>query len=576
MASPKAPSSLMPTTTTTIPPMYKYLLVVALGCIALHRLTSMSPPPLQHGNGGVVGLGKYHIHDEVAIQDVGGGAVDNGIKDDESRIIVERVKSPDAKCALLASQTGLSDGDLFYLNFDKISPRSSLDPKQALGSWLELGCLSGFFATASVGSGDLSQAEKSWAAKSDALVRVNAQNTAILKEILDAPLDLDIPPPAPLPSQAGAATASEHYDPHFGKHWPDEHPPPILYPDDEDDEVPDSIAIPDDLQAAAAKAGTYQVTPKGQTCPAGVTKCCALEAREHYWGENVREPVVAITTGVTSRGLKSKEMHVGHLALFTKLLPSIVRTYDCDVDYLIVMAFDKGDKFYDTEAGQQEMNQWLDDNMAKPMALAGVRISFLYVQVDNTLKKPGPVFNAMLKEAYIAGADYFYRLNDDTELLVGRGEGEHHWAKAFIGALSSLGPPYGVAGPFHNTGNKRILTHDFVHRVHMDIFRGIYYDPLFTDWWMDDYISFLYGRERTLKSTHYPATHHTSHHGRRYEVGEDKSKKLPGRVKIGREKIAKWMGDHGMDQQLINEFVDDNSGFPYRDFPCGDFTAIPC
>ncbi|GMH48223.1 hypothetical protein TL16_g00241 [Triparma laevis f. inornata] len=102
-------------------------------------------------------------------------------------------------------------------------------------------------------------------------------------------------------------------------------------------------------------------------------------------------------------------MHVGHLALFTKLLPSIITTYDCDVDYLIVMAFDKGDEFYDTDAGQKEMNTWLDENMAKPMALAGVKITFLFVQVDNTLRKPGPVFNAMLKQAYIAGADYFYR-----------------------------------------------------------------------------------------------------------------------------------------------------------------------
>ena len=81
-------------------------------------------------------------------------------------------------------------------------------------------------------------------------------------------------------------------------------------------------------------------------------------------------------------------------------------------------------QFYDTDAGKGEMNKWLTENMAKPMAEAGVRMNFLYVQVDNVLKKPGPVFNAMLKQAYMAGADYFYRLNDDTELKIGQGEGE--------------------------------------------------------------------------------------------------------------------------------------------------------
>ena len=153
---------------------------------------------------------------------------------------------------------------------------------------------------------------------------------------------------------------------------------------------------------------------------------------------------------------------------------------------------------------------------------------------------------------------------------------QHHWAKAFIGALSSLGPPYGVAGPMHNTGNTRILTHDFVHRTHMDIFKGVYYDPIFTDWWMDDYISHLYGRSRTLKSTHYPATHHTSTHGRRYEVDENKGGKVPSAVKQGRAKIAGWMREHGWGEPDVQEFVNGKSGKPYKDFPCGDFTAIPC
>lgn len=36
-------------------------------------------------------------------------------------------------------------------------------------------------------------------------------------------------------------------------------------------------------------------------------------------------------------------------------MPSIVKTYDCDIDYLVVMGFDKGDEFYDSPEGQAEV-----------------------------------------------------------------------------------------------------------------------------------------------------------------------------------------------------------------------------
>ena len=35
---------------------------------------------------------------------------------------------------------------------------------------------------------------------------------------------------------------------------------------------------------------------------------------------------------------------------------------------------------------------------------------------------------------------------------------------------------------------QKILTHDFTHRTHMLIFEH-YYPPVFSDWWMDDWIS---------------------------------------------------------------------------------------
>ena len=133
------------------------------------------------------------------------------------------------------------------------------------------------------------------------------------------------------------------------------------------------------------------------------------------WG-NARNPLLAICSGVTTRGIQEKDRHPGHLALFQKLMPSIVKTYDCDIDYLVVLGFDKGDLFYDSPSGQAEVRQWFEENMSKVLADSGVQVKFMMVEVNNVQQKPGPVFNAILREAYTAGADYYYRLNDDSEL----------------------------------------------------------------------------------------------------------------------------------------------------------------
>lgn len=45
-----------------------------------------------------------------------------------------------------------------------------------------------------------------------------------------------------------------------------------------------------------------------------------------------------------------------------------------------------------------------------------------------------------------------------------------------------------------------------------------YYPPELTDWWMDDWISFVYGRHRSFKAHKVEIMHHTGAHGTRYEV----------------------------------------------------------
>lgn len=89
--------------------------------------------------------------------------------------------------------------------------------------------------------------------------------------------------------------------------------------------------------------------------------------------------------------------------------------------------------------------------------------------------------------------DYYYRVNDDTVMET------TGWTEKFIDELERFNPPrVGVVGPWFREGNVVILTHDFVHRTHVDIL-GFYYPRVFTDWFADDWITGVYWPERCRK-----------------------------------------------------------------------------
>lgn len=70
---------------------------------------------------------------------------------------------------------------------------------------------------------------------------------------------------------------------------------------------------------------------------------------------------------------------------------------------------------------------------AEPLERSNIIIEFTPVRLRNELQKPGPVFLEIAKKAYQEGADYFYRLNDDTQ-LVGR------WPSIYVQALQVREP----------------------------------------------------------------------------------------------------------------------------------------
>jgi len=243
-------------------------------------------------------------------------------------------------------------------------------------------------------------------------------------------------------------------------------------------------------------------------------------------------PWVAVAVSATSRGIKFK--NVQELALFSILLPSLVQTVECGFNYRVVLAFDYGDAFFDSEEGTSKVKEWFEENVRKKLAEKGVTGELLFAPVQNDVKKPGPAFEAMTKKAYEAGSDYIYRVNDDTQFI-------DPFASVMVGALQEMGEPFGVVGPRCHGQSTRILTHDFTHRTHMEIFNGYYYPPQLSDWWMDDWISRVYGKSRTRMAMSAKVFHHTGKHGSRYSVDQSHKRFLEGLVKEGHDRIADYM-----------------------------------
>ena len=94
-------------------------------------------------------------------------------------------------------------------------------------------------------------------------------------------------------------------------------------------------------------------------------------------------------------------------------------------------------------------------------------------------------------------------------------------------------------GPVCHEGNTRILTHDLVHRTHLDIFEH-YYPPIFSDWWMDDWITHVYGPGRTRRGP-FQVHHRIGHQGTRYEVDQSHEQKLQSELQAGRMTIERWL-----------------------------------
>ena len=86
---------------------------------------------------------------------------------------------------------------------------------------------------------------------------------------------------------------------------------------------------------------------------------------------------------------------------------------------------------------------------------------------------------------------------------------------------------------------------------------------------MDDWISLVYGKQRTFKAKSIPVIHHTGAHGQRYAVDMSHEHILGQLIKSGRDKIRKWMLKNNVTEAEVKKFDSDvyKQGFKHLDIP---------
>ena len=217
---------------------------------------------------------------------------------------------------------------------------------------------------------------------------------------------------------------------------------------------------------------------------------------------------VAVVAPVTSHGSKGSgsdsspatAMRSSHfvLSFFSSAVQSLARSDDAGFDVAFYIGHDAGDTVWDTDVArdqiahvlQLQVNAIYGDGTAtskQNLIVANpTRIGLSIKMVRCQGKSMVSASNCAISHAFEDGAEYWYRVNDDTKLTT------VNWVQDFTHALQSFDPPnVGVVGPADDA-NDRILTYDFVHRTHWEIF-GFQYPRFLRNWWCDDWITYVYG-----------------------------------------------------------------------------------
>mmetsp|Transcript_59573 Transcript_59573/g.145996 ORF Transcript_59573/g.145996 Transcript_59573/m.145996 type:complete len:238 (-) Transcript_59573:401-1114(-) len=165
-----------------------------------------------------------------------------------------------------------------------------------------------------------------------------------------------------------------------------------------------------------------------------------------------------------------------------------------------------------------------------------MKANIISIVKDDRMSRKRIPFNEACQAAYEYGADYIVRVNDDTEFM---GAG---WITLGVSYLSGYEHKVGVVGP-KDLRNREILTHDMVHRTHLKIF-DLYYPQQFENWWIDDWMTRVYGDGRTKILGNWTVINHNEGNGnrrRRYNGNTTLKAELKPAILHGQQRVKKYL-----------------------------------
>ena len=253
------------------------------------------------------------------------------------------------------------------------------------------------------------------------------------------------------------------------------------------------------------------------------------QTRQLSHGRSADVPFVAIVSCIKSSGYRPSD------GLKNYLIPSIHQTLTEDerTTYRVelILGYDEGDPYWQHRHNQLEAETIGNSGTAHPIPVSFVSIPKERHQNENRIP-----FNELCQAAYDCGATYIVRINDDSEFKTSG------WITLAIRTLLSYAPPnVGVVGPTCHQGNTEILTHDMVHApTHYQIF-DTYYPPIFDNYYIDDWMTHVYGHDRTTMIKEWEVIHHLNKYGTRYHPTFHHDSYLNETIKEGKENIRRFL-----------------------------------
>jgi hypothetical protein len=218
-----------------------------------------------------------------------------------------------------------------------------------------------------------------------------------------------------------------------------------------------------------------------------------------------------------------------------KLLPSIHRTIldEEQSKYRVELFLGFDDDIFWQLAAAQDAVIANEESRQQP-----IPVTFISIPIDPSRPNRIP-FNELVQAAFEKGAKYLVRINDDTRFDTSG------WITLAIQTLQSFSPPdVGVVGPSckgDSSAVRSIMTHDMTYLPHHLAIFGTYYPPVFDNWYIDDWISFVYGQNQTRKIKDWEVVHGQSAFGTRYRPSDEQHHYLREEINQGRAKIDRFV-----------------------------------